>query len=93
MQPESESNNKLSKRTVISSFLILLIIPLTIFFGIYFLNDRKYYLISLLIVFYSTIPFFMIFEKRKPQARELIVISVLSAIAVATSRLFYAAAV
>lgn len=69
--------------------MILLAIPFTIFIGICFLNDRKYYLVSLLIVFYSMIPFFMIFEKRKPQARELIIISVLSAIAIAGRAAFF----
>lgn len=35
------------------------------------------------------IPFFMVFEKRKPQARELIIIATLSAIAVAGRAAFF----
>lgn len=89
MQSEPLSKNKLTKRTIVSSILILFLIPLTIFIGIYFLDDRKYYIISMLIVIYSMIPFFMIFEKRKPQARELIIIAVLSAIAVAGRTAFF----
>ncbi|MGL4106808.1 hypothetical protein [Clostridium sp. LP20] len=34
------------------------------------------------IIIYTMIPFFMIFEERKPKARELIIISMLSSIAV-----------
>src|SRR5690606_9923266 len=62
---------------------------LTIAAGIYLLNDRKYYVISLLIITYSMLPFAMVFEKRKPQARELIVIAVLCAIAVAGRAAFF----
>ncbi|UOY91713.1 ECF transporter S component [Ectobacillus sp. JY-23] len=80
---------KLNKRTIVASFLILIVIPLTIAAGIYLLNDRKYYLISLLIITYSMLPFAMVFENRKPQARELIVIAVLCAIAVAGRAAFF----
>ncbi|MDR6881684.1 energy-coupling factor transporter ATPase [Bacillus sp. 3255] len=80
---------KLSQRTVVASFLILLIIPLTIWFGIYYLNDRKYYFISLLVILETLLPFVMIFEARKPQARELILIAVLCAIAVAGRAAFF----
>ena len=80
---------KLPGRTIVSVFLILLLIPLTIWIGIRFLNDRKYLLISLLIALYCMIPFFMVFESRKPQARELLIISVLVAIAVAGRAAFF----
>lgn len=75
-------SRRISKRTLLAAFLILFIIPGTILFGIFFLNDRKYYFISLLIVMYTMIPFVLVFENRKPQARELIVIAVLAAIAI-----------
>lgn len=81
--------NALSKRTLLASVLILFIMPATILFGVYFLNDRKYYFISLLIIIYTMLPFVMVFENRKPQARELIVIAVLSAIAVAGRAAFF----
>ena len=81
--------NFLKSRTLISAIIILVLIPITIFFGIYFLDDRKYYFISVLIIIYTMIPFIMIFEKREPQARELVVIAVLTAIAVAGRGAFY----
>ncbi len=87
---ENDSNkNKISKRTKVSGLLILIVIPLTILFGIFFLNDRKYYVISLLIIIYTMIPFFMVFENRKPKIRELIIIAVLSAIGVAGRAAFF----
>ena len=76
-----KSDKKLPKRTLLATFLILLLIPLTIYTGTSFLGDRKYYFISLLIILETMIPFCMVFEGRKPKARELIVISVLCAIA------------
>ncbi len=89
MQADIEKSNSLSKRTIVASFMILIVIPLTIAFGVIVLNDRKEYFISLLIIFYTMIPFFMIFEKRKPQARELVIISVLCAIGVAGRAAFF----
>src|SRR5665648_1177547 len=41
----------------------------TIAGGMIFLDDRKYYFISLLMIVYAIIPFFVRFEKRKPQSR------------------------
>lgn len=71
------------KRTLFSIFFILLLIPLTIYAGVSFFGDRKYYFISLLIILETIIPFCLMFESRKPKARELIVISVLCGLAVA----------
>lgn len=79
----------LSKRTLAAMAMILVAIPLTIFIGFYYLGDRKYYFISLLIILETMLPFVLIFESRKPQARELIIISVLCAIGVAGRAAFF----
>lgn len=78
-----KKDRRLSSRTAVSAFIILLIIPLTIFFGIYFLGDRKYYFISLLIILEIMLPFAIAFEGRKPKAREVVLVSVLCALTVA----------
>ena len=80
---------KISKRTVITSIMILLLIPLTIFVGGYFLENRKYQLISLLVIVEAMLPFALIFENRKPHTREIVIISVLCGIAVAGRCAFY----
>ena len=80
---------KLSKRTIASMFLILILIPVTIWIGITLFDDRKYFVISLAIAVYCMLPFFLIFEGRKPQARELLTIAVLVAIAVAVRAAFF----
>lgn len=71
------------KKSHIATLLIfLLVIPATLFFGLR-LTGRAYYLTSTLVVIEILIPFLLAFESRKPQARELVVIAVLSALAVA----------
>jgi energy-coupling factor transporter ATP-binding protein EcfA2/uncharacterized membrane protein len=82
-------HRSLSKRTLTAMLMILLLIPLTIWFGIYYLDDRKYYFISMLIILEILLPFTMIFEGRKPQARELVVIAVLCAIGVTGRMAFF----
>lgn len=74
---------RLGARTKLSCALVLLLIPLTLFVGAYYLDGRKYYFISLLILLEMMLPFFIAFEGRKPQARELVIIAVLCAIGVA----------
>lgn len=82
-------DRKLTKQNLISVLTVLVAVPVTIFIGVFYLGDRKYYFISLMIIFEILIPFFMGFEGRKPQIRELIIISVLSAVAVAGRTAFY----
>lgn len=82
-------NKSFTKRTLLSLLLFLIAIPLTIYSGIYFFGNRKYYFISILIILEMLIPFFMLFEKKKPQIRELVIISVLCAIAVAGRMAFF----
>ncbi|CAN7228685.1 ECF transporter S component [Paenibacillus sp. LjRoot153] len=89
MQEQHAVSKRLSRRTVLAALLILIVIPATMLLGIFVLDDRKYYFISLLIVLYTMMPFAMVFENRKPQARELIVIAVLAAIAVAGRGAFF----
>ena len=78
-----------ARRTLATALFILIAVPLTILIGMIYLQDRKYYFISLLIILETIVPFCAMFENRKPQARELVVISVLCAIAVAGRRAFY----
>ena len=84
-----KSKRKISKRTKIATLLILFLIPITIFIGIYYLGDKKYYFISLLIILETMIPFAFAFENRKPKARELVIISSLCAIGVAGRTVFF----
>ena len=86
---QPKSDRKLTKRTIFAALLILLAVPFTIYIGTYFFGSRKYYFTSLLIILETMLPFCMVFESRKPQARELVVISVLCAIAVSGRAAFF----
>lgn len=82
-------NRKLAKRTYAAMMSILVMIPLTIYIGVYYLDDRKYYFISLLIIIETILPFVLVFESKKPKARELIIIAVLCAMGVAGRSAFF----
>ncbi len=84
-----KQERKLSKRTIAAAIIILLLIPITLFVGITYLGGKKYYFIALLILIQCMAPFFLLFEGRKPQARELVIIAVLCAIAVAGRAAFF----
>ncbi len=86
---EPPAKKRLKKRTVLATVLILLLIPLTLFVGVYFFGGRKYYFTSVLILLECMLPFFLIFEGRKPQARELVLIAVLVALNVAGRAAFF----
>ena len=71
------------KKSHIATLLVFLILlPLTLYLGTK-LSGRGYYITGTLIIIELMIPFFMAFEGRKPQARELVVIAVMCAIAIA----------
>ena len=87
-QTPKEKRN-LSKRTIMATVCILLLIPLTIFAGIFYMDDRQYNLIALLILLECMLPFILVFEGRKPKPRELVTIAVLCAIGIAGRSLFF----
>ena len=80
---------KIPKRTAAAAAMILFAVPITIFVGVVYLNDQKYLFISLLVMLECMLPFFLVFEGRKPQARELVIIAVMCAIAVVGRTAFY----
>lgn len=87
--PAKKQEKKVSKKrkipfaTLIAVLFVLLAVPATVYAGMTVLKDEKYYFISLLIIAEAFIPFLAAFEGRKPQARELVTIAVLCALAVA----------
>ena len=76
-------------RRIISLFLLFGIIPALVLCGIFFFDDRKYYIISIAIMLFSAVPLVLRFERRMPQARELVLLAVMSGIAVASRAAFY----
>lgn len=72
----------MKKPTAATLAVFLILIPLTLFLGMR-LPGRAYYLTGTLIVVELLLPFLLAFEGRRPQARELVVLAELSALAVA----------
>lgn len=66
------------KRTLISAAIIFLIIPLTIIISVA-AGQTGYMVVSTLILFYVMVPFFLVYERRKPKAREIVMIATLAA--------------
>ena len=79
----------LTKRTLAAVVMVLVAIPITIFVGVFYLNDRQYYYISMMIIAETVLPFIMIFEGKRPQARELVIIAVMCGIGVAGRSAFF----
>lgn len=72
----------MKKTTYLSLLTILVLIPATLWLGTQ-LKGRWYYLTSTLVILETMLPFFLLFEARRPQARELVTIAVMAALAVA----------
>ena len=89
VERSQKTDRRMGKRTVVSMLLLVVAIPFVIFFGIFFLNDRANVFIGVCICFLSMLPFAMVFEDRRPQGRELLLIAVLSAIAVVGRAAFF----
>ena len=102
---KAREKRELSWRTKVSLFLLLVAIPVTVIIGMHFFRNahygvdqnilqkifgsRIYYFLSLVIMFYALIPFFMVFEGRKPQARELVVLATMVALNCAGRAAFF----
>ena len=72
----------MKKATLFSLLTLLLLIPATLFLGTR-LSGKWHYLTSTLVIIEAMLPFFLTFEARRPQARELVILAVMAALAVA----------
>lgn len=70
------------KRWWLSLLVLLLLIPAAMAFSAK-AGGKSYYLTCVLMIGLMMVPFFLVFEKRKPQARELVILAVMAALAVA----------
>ena len=69
------------KSMIFSLITLFVLMPITLYAGSQ-LSGRWYYLTSTLIIIETMLPFFFSFEARKPQARELVILAVMAALAV-----------
>lgn len=76
------------KRMHMSALLIFIAMPLTMLLSLKF-GQSKYMVLSVIFLVYTMLPFFMVFERRKPKAREIVLIAMMSAITVCTHIFFH----
>ncbi|MCU6767050.1 ECF transporter S component [Blautia ammoniilytica] len=86
---QMEKDGKVGHRTWFALVLMLLIVPALLYLSVRIFHGKKYMISSLIVVFAAMLPFFMMFEGRKPKAREIMVIAVLSALGVAGRAAFF----
>ena len=77
----------MKKTTLFTLLSVFVLIPAALLFG-KTLPGRAHYLTSTLVIIFILVPFLLSFEGRKPQARELVLIAVLCALAVASRAAF-----
>lgn len=80
---------RVSRRTWFALGVMLLVVPLLLYLSVRVFHGRKYLVCSLIVIVAAMLPFFMMFEGRKPKVREIMVIAVLAAIGVAGRAAFF----
>lgn len=85
-QNRKSQKSKLPMRTCVATVMILLLIPITLYFGV---RTGRYNVSSMLVLLECMLPFFLVYEGKKPKPRELVVIAVLCAIGVAGRAAFF----
>lgn len=66
----------------------LIIIPSLLLIGVFIFDDKQYDIIAVIVALLSMLPFFLSFENRKPEAREIVLIAVLTALCVSSRIIF-----
>ena len=89
MQHTNNPGKGVRIRPIVTTLIVGIVIPITLFFGTAHMTERKYYIISLLVIIYAMLPFFIAFEKAPPKGAELVIIAVLSALAIASRTAFF----
>ena len=83
----ARGNRQGRAKTLVTVIGALILTPLTVVLGME-VPGSGYYLSGTLIVLYALAPFFVSFEGRRPQAREIAVVAVLAALAVVARAAF-----
>lgn len=88
----SNDEKPFEKKYIKPVFLDMIMIFLagaTILFGMYVLDNQRYFTVSMLLVIYAMVPFFARFETRSPKARELVILVVMITMAVVGRAMFF----
>ena len=83
---ENKTGNAKTK-TILEILIIVILVPAALLLS-WKIGDRQFYLFSVIVMILMMLPFFLHFEHRKPSARELVTIAVMSALAAAARAAF-----
>lgn len=86
-KPSTGAKLSARKQTIISVLVVVLLTPLTLLLN-ELVGRGSYYLPSMFIVIYAMVPFFVSFESKRPGAREIVLVAVMTALA-AVSRIAF----
>ena len=87
--PEKRDDRRRRIRIIVTVLVAAAAAPAAIFLGVSVWNDRRFYLVSLIIMLLSAVPFVLRFERKKLRPRELVVLAAMIAIGVAGRAAFY----
>jgi len=77
-------NSEIKKRKPANQLMLeavmVALAAVTIYVGFFVMEDRPYLMVSMLLILYAMVPFFASFEKRKPKAREIVILAVMIAV-------------
>lgn len=73
----------------VSAAFVIAAAVLTVLWQVFLAETTSYYLVSVIILMLSLLPFFISFEKSVPDAREMALLAVLTALAVVSRAVFY----
>lgn len=77
------------KRKLISVIILCLLLPMIVISSYFLAKGKQYYLVSVIVILLSMLPFFASLERKKLQTRELVITASVVAIAVASRAAFF----
>ena len=77
------------KRLGVSTIIIFIFIPAILGLSAFLVESGWYMLLSFIVLFLVMAPFFMVFEHRRPKAREVVLIATVSALTVVIHLIFH----
>lgn len=77
------------KRRLISNIILCILAPALVVSGYFLIKDGQYFITAILLIILSAIPFIISLERKKLQVRELVIMSTVTAIAVASRAAFF----
>lgn len=86
---DNKTKKGINKWNVAAFLLVLIVAPGIVLFSFTVLGENRYFFLSAIMAVIVLLVFFFIFEGQKPDARTLIIISVMSAVAVVGRAIFF----